>query len=516
MKTRKLLLLFAAALMMLAAGCKKEEKPGQLESIKFKQASYTIAENDRSLNLKKEIETVPEGVKDTAKIKYVINDDNIAEMSGNYLEPKRDGNITVTATIQGKSATCDVTITVVPIEDFELKDFSVKMNATAETPLTTKPEGISHERFTWKVSDETIATIDKSGVVKGLKDGTATVTATVDGESKTCKLTVEKTPVGEITLSKSSIEFTETEATEQLTATITPADASYPKVTWESSNKSVATVENGLVTCKGYGNAVITAKADGKTAECNVTAYETMKDCQGNIYRTVKIGNQTWMAENLKCTKYDTNSGSGLAGKMLSTIDYKDDMVFTPYYMDATDKNNWEPGLHDPVISKYPELIAKLGYLYNWGAAVGLITEADVKSQTGDFSKPRQGICPNGWHIPTKAEWVTLAKAIGGTEDTEDPRDYKGIGRALRTKSGWAGNGTDDYSFSALPAGEFYGYSRIERVGYDATFLTSTARDGSSAVVYKLAGSDEKLYDTLDYQTNSKRRALSVRCVKNQ
>ena len=107
MKTRKLILLFATALMMLAAGCKKEEKPGQLESIRFKQASYTIAENNFDLNLRKELETVPADIINTNKIEWQVSDESIATMSGSFLEPKRDGDVKVTATIQGKSAIGD-------------------------------------------------------------------------------------------------------------------------------------------------------------------------------------------------------------------------------------------------------------------------------------------------------------------------------------------------------------------------------------------------------------------------
>ena len=95
MKTRKLILLFATALMMLAAGCKKEEKPGQLESIRFKQESYTIAENYLDLNLRKELETVPADIINTNKIEWAVSDESIATMNGSFLEPKRDGDVKV-------------------------------------------------------------------------------------------------------------------------------------------------------------------------------------------------------------------------------------------------------------------------------------------------------------------------------------------------------------------------------------------------------------------------------------
>lgn len=487
MKVKSLIMIIASLALMMASGCKKEEKPGQLESIKFKQASYTIAENYLDFNLRKELETVPAGVKDIAKIKYVISDESVATMNSSYLEPKRDGDITVTATIQGKSATCNVQITAVPIEDFSLEDFSVQVNGTAKALLTTVPSGISHERFAWKLSNTSYATIDQSGVVTGLKEGTVTVTATAGDKSKTCTLTIEKVSVDNITLSKSSIEFTEIGSTEQLTATITPPEAAYHKITWKSSNTSVATVVDGLVTCKGYGKAVITATADSKTAECNVNSYETVKDCQGNFYRVVKIGSQKWMAENLKCTKYDSNSER--AGVTLTT---SESSTYAPYYTDN--------GIY--------------GYLYNYAAAVGFATAEEAEKKEGEFSKPRQGICPDGWHLPSDAEWSTLAEAIGGTYDSNN-RKYPNVGDKLKTKTGWSTNtGTDYYSFSALPAGQAYG-SNIMNVEYRTYFWTSssvkTAIPSLETIYYSLLSLNGDLQKFWEVRSV----ALSVRCVKN-
>lgn len=512
MKTRKLILLFATALMMLAAGCKKEEKPGQLESIRFKQESYTIAENNFDLNLRKELETVPADIINTNKIEWQVSDESIATMSGSFLEPKRDGDVKVTATIQGKSATCNVKITLVEIEDFALEDFSVHINGTAEAPLNTTPSGISHSRFTWKTSNQAIATIDQAGTVTGVKEGTVTVTATANGKSRTCKLTVKKIPVGNITLSESSIEFSEIGGTKQLTATIEPDNASYPDVTWKSSNTSVATVDdNGSVVCKGFGSAIITATADGESATCNVESIEGLKDCQGNVYRIVKIGTQTWMAQNLKCSKYDTQSER--AG---SYITYNsDESKKVPYYKDAANKSSWS--LTDRKIYNMPELVSKLGYLYNFAAAVGFATEEEVNAHTAkDFTTPRQGICPNGWHLPTKAEWEALAKAIGGTYDSSN-RSYLNVGNKLKSESGWEeNNGNDYYSFSALPAG--YSFSKdISEVGYRTRFATSSserAGDGTdNTVFFGVSSHDSNLNWFWEYKSRSE--AYSVRCVKN-
>ena len=598
MKVKSLIMIIASLALMMASGCKKEEKPGQLESIKFKQASYTIAENYLDFNLRKELETVPVGVIDTAKIKYVISDESVTAMNGNFLEPKRDGDITVTATIQGKSATCNVQITLVPLEDFSLEDFSVQVNGTAKAPLTTVPSGISYERFTWKVSNIAFATIDKSGVVTGLKEGTVTVTATAGDKSKTCTLTIEKVSVDNITLSKSNIEFTEIGSTEQLTATITPVEASYHKITWSSSNTSVATVLNGMVTCVGAGNAEITAAADGKEAKCSVTmpviyvtsikltsdkdivdvanmtkstftaeltpsnanekiqwevvtdfssysgdatitpsadgksavviptkvgpvhikaygektsteyvlklvsALGTVTDKCGNTYRTVKIGTQWWMAENLRCQRYGDNSG--LAGVYILNALYFDTPpsnwyeYYCYYNTNSTVFQNWSDYNKD-----------RVGYLYNWGAAVGLTSAAGAKGQTEDFSSIRQGICPDGWHLPTKAEWKTLTEYTG----------CGGIGGStIKSDNGWYKmNGVDKYGFYALPVG-FFDYETTHDYklsGEYAEFWSATANTNTQATC-TLIFTEPDGYPEYSYSwRNDKQRALSVRCVKN-
>ena len=164
-------------------------------------------------------------------------------MNSSFLEPKRDGNITVTATIQGKSATCDVKITAVPIEDFELEDFSVAVGGTEKALLNTTPSGISPSRFTWSVADHSIATIDQNGVATGIKEGETTVTAAVGDKVRTGKLTVKKTIVNEVTLSQTEVRFYKVGETLQLTATVKPDDASYPEITWSSSNAIVVSVD---------------------------------------------------------------------------------------------------------------------------------------------------------------------------------------------------------------------------------------------------------------------------------
>ena len=320
--------------------------------------------------------------------------------------------------------------------------------------------------------------------------------------------------VKSVTLSKTSCSFIELGKTLQLEATVLPADATNPKVTWTSSNAEVATVsDEGLITCKGFGDAIIIATADGKSATCTVIVIETgtITDIEGTKYKTVKIGNQWWMAENLRCNKYDTESGrSGAEIPMYTSIDtYGFSAKFDPYCVDASNKKLWGQNY---ATEELLQQIVKLGYLYNWAAAVGLVNESAAKGRTTPFESNRQGICPNGWHVPTVDEWDALATAMGDTK--KDSGLFSYVGKKMKTTSGWykGGNGTDDYSFAALPAGysNFYG-GYVRYVGSSAHFWTSVPYNGDEAY-FKVIFDDE---DIFTYGHESKATAHSIRCVMN-
>ena len=123
----------------------------------------------------------------------------------------------------------------------------------------------------------TIAAVDANGKVTGVKAGEATITVTTEdgGKTASCKVTVKDAVVAVtgVTLNKSDLSL-ESGASETLTATVAPADATNKKVTWKSSDAAVATVDaNGKVTGVKAGEATITVTTEdgGKTATCKVT-----------------------------------------------------------------------------------------------------------------------------------------------------------------------------------------------------------------------------------------------------
>jgi uncharacterized protein (TIGR02145 family) len=190
-------------------------------------------------------------------------------------------------------------------------------------------------------------------------------------------------------------------------------------------------------------------------------------DIDGNQYDVVRIGTQFWTVQNLRTTRY--NDGTPIAlvtdnteWSRLSTGAYC-------FYTNATD-------------SAYQR---KWGTLYNWYAV-----------NTGKLA-------PAGWHVPTDAEWNILAtfcgKAVAGSK--------------LKTKTGWSyyGNGTDDYSFSALPGGYCDYYGGFYGLSSSGFWWSATEYDASTAIYRYLTYNGSNL----GRGNHSKTYGYSVRLVRD-
>lgn len=163
---------------------------------------------------------------------------------------------------------------------------TVKVGKTQTLTANVAPANATTKDVTWVSSDITVATVDATGVVTGVKAGTATITvSTTDGNfTATCAVTVENIAVTGISLTDASISLNEKKT---LTPTITPADATVKTVTWKSSKPAIATVSaDGMVTGVAAGEATITATTtDGsKTATCKVTVTEGPLYAVGDAY----------------------------------------------------------------------------------------------------------------------------------------------------------------------------------------------------------------------------------------
>lgn len=204
--------------------------------------------------------------------------------------------------------------------------------------------------------------------------------------------------------------------------------------------------------------------------------YGSMVDSRdGKTYKTVKIGNQTWMAENLNYADSATTE---------SLID--------------------ESWCYNDVATNCDVA----GRLYSWRAAVDYKKTGCGSGPICLTTLPVQGICPEGWHLPDSTEWNTLFTAVGGASTA---------GIMLKSRSGWNdyegknGNGTDAYGFSALPAGDRYSNGFCTNEGRNAIFWSASEMDHSNAYYMYLYNDHD--YGALDSYFKSK--GYSVRCVKN-
>ena len=240
---------------------------------------------------------------------------------------------------------------------------------------------------------------------------------------------------------------------------------------------AVAAVSVLLLVACGDDNST---KASDKIV---VDSSGTMTDSRdGQTYKTVTIGTQTWMAENLNYA--------------YTGVPYN-------YSGNTSDSTSW-------CYSNDASNCTKYGRLYTWAAAMDSVGTWTTNGKGCGYNKtcsptyPVRGVCPEGWHLPTRAEFETLFTAVGGESIA---------GQKLKSTSGWysSGNGADAYSFSALPAGIRYGNGTYYYEGYDAYFWGSTEYNSDSADdMYLGYLIDHALL--LDY---GKSDGFSVRCVKD-
>lgn len=214
--------------------------------------------------------------KPAGKVTWKTSDKKIATVNASgVVTPKKAGQVTITATAGGVSASCYITV----------KEPYFSLNETAMAYLKHKvqlPYGIEPaSKITWKSSNPKIATVDSKGVVTGKKKGTVTITAKANGITKKCKVTVAEPSIyiwkNDFAIFKGS--------TYDIYASVQPYTA---KVKWTSSNKKVVKVDqNGTITALKTGKAKITAAINGAKVTCQV---KVVKDtCKLNSTKRTMI-----------------------------------------------------------------------------------------------------------------------------------------------------------------------------------------------------------------------------------
>jgi uncharacterized protein YjdB len=168
-----------------------------------------------------------------------------------------------------------ITVKSIAVASIGLNQKSAKLAVGAKLQLSAKvaPTNATFKTLTWSSSNTKVATVDASGKVKAVGAGTATITAKApSGKTAQCKVVVHTVAVTQVTLNKRTTTLG-VKSSVQLTAKVTPTNASDQKVKWTSSNKKVATVDsNGKVVAVGKGTVFIYAKAaNGLYARCKIT-----------------------------------------------------------------------------------------------------------------------------------------------------------------------------------------------------------------------------------------------------
>jgi uncharacterized protein (TIGR02145 family) len=207
----------------------------------------------------------------------------------------------------------------------------------------------------------------------------------------------------------------------------------------------------------------------------NITG--TLVDIDGNVYKTVTIGTQFWMAANLKTTKY--NDGT-------SITNVTDNVIWAGLTTEAYCWYN-----NDVVTYK-----AAYGALYNWYVV-------DSASNGG------KNVCPSGWHVPTDAEWITLANNLGGESVAGGSLKETGTAHWLSPNTG----ATNQSGFTALANGARYSdLGQFDNISYYGYWWSSTEYSSTNAHYVCL------LYNYIilsrDYYIG-KKAGFSVRCLKN-
>ena len=246
-----------------------------------------------------------------------------------------------------------------------------------------------------------------------------------------------------------------------------------------------------------YGNEVTFSTLPvpaGDAVPCPGTP--TVTDYDGNVYNTVQIGSQCWMKENLRTTHF----ADGVA---IPTVSNSDTSSIVP--------RRYYPGGN---LNEY-------GYLYNFPAA--------THGHLGSSSNPSglQGICPDGWHIPSELEWTQLINYVSGQHEYIFDQDATHIAKSLASQTGWTtGNtsvilGNNAYmnnatGFTAMPAGNFTQYNSsfsCRNFGTNAYFWSSSSYYYSDVLMGKYVSFYNNNSAVSTYGSN-RWHGYSVRCVK--
>jgi uncharacterized protein (TIGR02145 family)/uncharacterized repeat protein (TIGR02543 family) len=369
-------------------------------------------------------------------------------------------NATIRANFQ---RTFTLTINRNPTAGGSVTPASVSSHDSGAVVNITATAASGYRFVNWTVTSGTAIFANANDAVTTVAlDSNTTITANFQ---RIFTLTITQNPTGGGTFTPASGQsYDANTPVVNITAT---AASGYRFVNWTvtSGTATFANANNAATTVTLSSNATIMANFQlipGSQFNPNIT-YGSFSDSRdGKTYRTVRIGTQTWMAENLNFNA----SGSVCYNNNTSNCDL-------------------------------------YGRLYDWNTVM-----AGSPSSSSSPSGVR-GVCPAGWHVPSDAEWTTLTNFVGSN-----------AGAKLRSRSDWhtgSGHvpGTDDFGFSALPGGfrwfHFYGV-RYDGAGYSSYWWSATEDNAYFAWYRGMYWVDVSVVDTIWYP---KTDLFSVRCLRD-
>ena len=284
----KNLALILFSLFMVFSACQETEPaPVAVDSVTLSVTSLELEEGETY-----ELEaTVSPSNAENKKVIWISSNGSVATVDEGVIDAHKEGKATITVKTDdgGKTAACEVTVTpkVIAVTSVSLDQTSVEMTEGDELQLTAtvSPENATNKNVIWTSSDTSVVTVS-DGKVTALKPGTTAIIVTSEdgGKIATCNIMVNEKiyPVTGISLDQETVEMIEGEEL-QLTATITPENASNKNVIWSSSDESVVIVSEGKMKAIKAGTATVTVTTEdgSKTATCNVTVNEKVYSVTG-------------------------------------------------------------------------------------------------------------------------------------------------------------------------------------------------------------------------------------------
>jgi uncharacterized protein (TIGR02145 family) len=266
-----------------------------------------------------------------------------------------------------------------------------------------------------------------------------------------------------------------------------PTIASYHKFGGTDDGTSVSSIIAGLLPGTTYYVRAYATNSEGTAYgnELSFTTrnlagisfnpeltYSSVSDIEGNVYKTIIIGTQTWTAENLKASKYNNGDLIGTTTPALLDISRENE----PKYQWAYDGNE--------------SLVATYGRLYTYYAV-----------------SDNRNVCPTGWHVPTDEEWRILRDFLGGEIAAGGKLKEIGLANWFEPNT----DATDETGFAALPGGyrnNSYGFNNL---GFDGYWWSSTYYDITAGWAWSMEYATGNILRGRGYDLN----AISVRCVKD-